>query len=283
MNFLPGVREGVVRGPRARATSYDSTDPDDPRTPVVLLHGTGGTATSHFWALFPMLAEHHRVLALDFTDPAPADGDADTTWYVEQVEALVAELSPNRRVAVVGYSFGAVVAAAFAGRRQDLVESLVLVAGWTRTDPQQQLRNEIWSRLHAEGSSALAEFMVFTAYSPAYLLARTAPELAGLVANAGAGRDRAVMMRFNRTVDISEDVAAIAAPTLVVGCTADQMVPPHHARLLFGGIRDARYAEVRSGHAVVHERPAELYHLIDPFLTDPARTTPGDVILQEAV
>ncbi|WP_370615437.1 alpha/beta fold hydrolase [Mumia sp. Pv 4-285] len=283
MNFLPGVREGVVRSPRAPVPYYDSTSPDDPRTPILLLHGTGGSATSHFWALFPMLAEHHRVIALDFTDPDEIGEQPDTSWYVEQVESVVAELSPLRPVDVVGYSFGSVIAAALSAQRQDLVQNLVLVAGWLRTDPQQQLRNEIWSRLNADDSPVLAEFTVFTAYSPAFLLAKKGPEITELVEKAAKSPNREAKMQFNRDVDLTHAVGDIAAQTLVVACTDDQMVPPHHAGLLFGAIPNARYVEVRSGHAVVHERPAELYHLIDQFIADPARTSPGSVISQEPV
>lgn len=282
MTFLPTVRTGLARAPRTPVTYYDSTDPDDARTPVVLLHGTGGTAASHFWALFPMLAERHRVIALDFADPEPSR-EPDATWYVEQTEAVLAELSPGRPAVVVGYSFGAVVAAALAGRRPELVDDLVLVAGWLATDQQQRLRNDVWWQLHDERSAALAPFLVFTAFSPSYLLARTPAELTELVEKAAKGPDRSAIMRVNRSIDITQEVAAISAPTLVVGCTHDQMVPPHHARLLFGGISDARYAEVSSGHAVVHERPAELLHLIEQFVADPRRTTAGAVITQEAL
>ena len=283
MNFLPTVREGVVRTPGADVTYYDSAGPDDPRTPVVLLHGTGGSAASHFWALFPMLAERHRVIALDFADPgAEVEEQSGVGALAEQVEAVIAELSPRRTVGLVGYSLGAVVAAAVAGRRPDVVDHLVLVAGWLRTDQHQRLRNAVWWKLH-EAGSALPEFSVFTAYSPTYLLSRTPAELAYIVRRAGTGPDRTAAMRLNRHVDITAEVASIEAPTLVVGCADDQMVPVHHSRLLFGGIRNARYLELRSGHAVVHERPAELFRVVSHFIEQPGRNASGDILVPESV
>lgn len=280
MSFLPHVRTGVAVTGAARVTWYDSADVDDPRTPVLLLHGTGGTATSHFWALFPMLAERRRVLALDFADPAPGI-DPDASWYVAQAGAVLDALSLGRPADVLGYSLGAVTATALASRRPDAVGHLVLVAGWLRTDAHQLLRNDLWWQLREADPAALGAFSVLTAYSPSHLLARTPAELTGLVARAAAGPDRAAAMRANRTVDLTEDAAAVTAPTLVVACTADQMVPPHHARLLFGAINDARYVELQAGHAVVHERPAELFHVVSRFFADPGRTRAGEVLTQE--
>lgn len=279
MTFLPSVRQGVVQRPGADVTYYDSSDPSDPRTPVVLLHGTGGSAESHFWALFPMLAERHRVIALDFAEPATPGVDA----LADQVEAVLAELSPGRGVTLLGYSLGAVVAAFIAGRQPALVERLVLVAGWMRTDQQQRLRHDVWGTLHAARSPATAQLAVFTAYSAAYLRARTPAELAELLRRAASGPDRTTAMRINRDVDITEQVVAVQAPTLVVGCREDQMVPVHHSRLLFGGIRDARYAELDSGHAVVHERPAELFGVVSQFIQEPGRSPAGSVLVQEPV
>ncbi|MEV4170564.1 hypothetical protein [Nonomuraea sp. NPDC049709] len=47
----------------------------------------------------------------------------------------------------------------------------------------------------------------------------------------------------------------ITAPTLVIGNPRDYLVPVERARALPGG----EYAELDSGHVVVHERPAELW------------------------
>lgn len=286
MPFLPTVRTGVVATPAGPVTFHDSSS--DGRTPIVLVHGTGGSAESHFWALFPMLAERHRVVALDldFGPAGPRDmagGEDALDAVVDQVRAVVEHVAAPGPVTVLGYSLGAVVAAAFAGRHADLVSDLVLVAGWMVTDRQQQLRNDVWWTLHETGSPALAEFSVLTAYSPAHLLARTPAEFAELIRRAGVGPDRTAAMRLNRHIDLTADVAAITARTLVIGCREDQMVPVHHSRLLFGGIEDARYAEIESGHAVVFERPAELFRLVSQFIEEPGRTAPGDILVQESM
>ncbi len=85
-------------------------------------------------------------------------------------------------------------------------------------------------------------------------------------------------MEMNARIDISDLVPDIAATTLIIGCTHDQIVPIHHSRALFGTIEDARYAELASGHAVVFERPAEVVRLVDRFATDPAEYPAGATV-----
>ena len=74
------------------------------------------------------------------------------------------------------------------------------------------------------------------------------------------------------------EVEAITAPTLVVGAACDEVVGRRQTRLLFGAIANARYAEIASGHAIVHERPAELLALVEAFLLDPEAQPAGSTL-----
>jgi pimeloyl-ACP methyl ester carboxylesterase len=246
-----------------------------PKSPVVLLHGTGGSAEHSFWALYPMLAMRDRVVTFDFVDPSDPNRTGTLEEYVAQAVAVIDAVRGDGPCHVVGYSFGAVIAIALAAKRPDLVAALVLIAGWATTDAHQLMRNSIWQQLYDEQSPALAEFMVLTGYSHRFILAKSPTELDELVSSVGDGPDRSAKMRFNRTVAIADLLGDIASPTLVIGCTEDLMAPVRHSRVLFGGIDNARYVEVIAGHAVVHERPAELFALIDTFLKDPEATPAG--------
>jgi len=281
---LPAVREGVAKAGDTEVHYYDSSRDlgagrDErglsiglPKPPVVLLHGTSGSAENSFWALYPMLAMRHRVVAFDFVDPSDVNQTGTLEEYVAQAAAVIDAVRDNGPCHVVGYSFGAVIAIALAAQRPDLVAALVLIAGWATTDAHQLMRNSIWQQLYDEHSAALAEFVVLTGYSHRFILAKTPAELKGLIRSVGNGPDRSAKMRFNRTVAIADLLSHIAAPALVIGCTEDIMAPVRHSRVLFGGIDNARYVEVIAGHGVVHERPAELFTLIDTFLKDPEAT-----------
>lgn len=149
----------------AFARRYFDSDPggscDDT---VVLIHGTFGSTASHFGLIFPDLAKSRRVIGLDLQI-----GD---TLTLEELTAQVGELIRGlglRRPHLVGYSLGAVVAADFAGSHPDSVGRLVLLAGWARTDAQQQLRNDLWFRLRGSDEESLREFITLSVFGPEFL------------------------------------------------------------------------------------------------------------------
>lgn len=276
MALMENIHVGTVSAGPAQTTYYDSDPSGAARETIVLLHGTGGSAENNFWALFPMLAMRHRVVAFDFLDPA--EGEPAGEHYVEQALAVIAAASAGRPVHIVGYSFGAVIAALVATRHATALKSLTLVAGWLKTDTHQHLRNDIWRSLHASGHEALAPFTVLTSFSQSFINSKNPAELAALINGVRKGPDRSKKMEFNRAVDITEEVTRIGMPTLVVGCTHDQMVPIRHSRLLFGAIANSRFVEIASGHGIVHERPSELFAVIDRFIRDPEELPAGTVL-----
>lgn len=91
---------------------------------VVLLHGIGGS--SRYWRGLASISEGYRAAAPDLLgfgrSPRPGDGRYDVEDHLARLEPLV----PPDSV-VVAHSTGAVLAAALAVRRPDLVRSLLLV------------------------------------------------------------------------------------------------------------------------------------------------------------
>ncbi|MGO4740314.1 alpha/beta fold hydrolase [Bosea sp. 2KB_26] len=279
MDFPPDTLRFEVPCGEAFIKCYDSDPARTSTHTIVLLHGSAGTAAGSFWALLPMLARRHRVVAFDFIDPIdPTDAGE---FYMEQALAVASAAVDTGPVDLLGYSFGAVIAAKIAARVPDRVRSLVLVAGWAKTDAQQLLRNDVWNELHEAGSPALGKFSVLTTYGQYFVNSRTPEELSSVIASNSNGELRTAKMKFNRSVDIVSDIEAIRAPTLVVGCEYDQTAPIRHAHMLFGGIADARLFEMKTGHGVVHERPAELAAVAGDFVVDPSRHAAGAVIANE--
>jgi pimeloyl-ACP methyl ester carboxylesterase len=226
----------------------------------------------------PMLAVHRRVAALDFVDPPPAGDAPRLDGYVAQARALIRDQCADGPAVVLGYSFGAVVAASLAATHPEAVSDLILVCGWARTDVHQRLRNDIWFRLHETDPATAARFSVLVSYSPQWLRETGESGIDVLADRVGDGDAWVPKMRLNRSVDIEEQLARIAARTLVIGCTEDVMAPVDHSELLFGAIHDARLARVRSGHAVLQERPAEIRTLVERFLGHREAHPPGTIM-----
>lgn len=248
--------------------------------PLVLVHGTTGSTDSHYGYLFPMLAFERQVISVDLAPP-PGAGELTLAHLVRQVEAVIDAAVAGAAIDLCGYSLGAVVAARLAAARPQTVQALVLVAGWMRTDRHQRLRNRIWRALREAGADALRAYMLFCAFSPAFIAARTDAELAEMARRITLDDFVDRQMALNTTIDISDQVPEIRATTLVIGCTHDQMVPVDHARLLFAAIDDARYTQIDTGHAVVFERPAELLCQIGRFLNAPHTHAAGSVMAAE--
>jgi len=247
--------------------------------PIVLVHGTCGSTRVHYGYLLPMFARDFRVISVDLSEPRDIGVEGVTVEQLErQVAAVIEAEVPGGKVGLLGYSLGAVVAAALAGHRPDLVDRLVLVSGWIKTDAQQLLRNGIWQTLRKEGSHALREYTVSCALSGDVQTLTQPEDLNRFIESIQTDAFTDQLMDLNKRVDISEAVEAIQMPTLVIGCSDDQMVPTRHSKALFGAIDDARYFEITSGHAVMQERPAEVLRAASGFFDNPTLHPAGTII-----
>ncbi|WMY78558.1 alpha/beta hydrolase [Citricoccus sp. I39-566] len=254
---------------------HDTGEPGDFGSTIVLVHGTGGSTESHYRTVYPMLAARHRVIGIDVQ---PTD-DSTMDDLTQQIEAVITQRVPGAPVHLVGYSLGAVLTARIAGRSPQLVQTLTLIAGWIKTDKHQRLRNTIWTALmESDGGRTLQEFQILMAHHPQFLRTRPDGDLERLISNRTFRPGIAGEMRINFDADISLEIEQISAPTLVIGCLQDQMVPIMHSYQLFGGIRNARLAEVDAGHAVTVERPAQVFMLIDDFVREPEAVADGEMI-----
>jgi len=234
---------------------------------LVLVPGLSGRTEVDFPFLMPMLARSFDVVAVDLTGAA-ADG---FDGLVDRVSSSVGACAGAPLV--VGYSLGAVVAASVGARGSIELAGLVLVAGWWQPSPKLVNFASTWATLRAEGSLALDGVARQSLYSAeGWDWARTLPP--------DASTDELIALAAR--CDLSASDPLIDHPTLVIGCAHDEIATTRQSQLLFGAIADARYAEVRSGHAVTHERPAELIELISSFAAQPQRFPAGSLIAEQS-
>ena len=243
-----------------------------PLPDLILLHGTGGSATTNWSHLLdPLVAAGRRVIAVNSsgsgatTDPG---GALETGQLVQQVLA-VADATASTEFDLTGFSLGAVVAAQLAADHPGRVRRLVLIAGWASSrDGRAPLQFALWQHLAEADPQALAAFLTLTGFSPGFLTRRPEKATAKLVADTLATLQPgfARQAELDARVDLTEWAPEITAPTLVIGNDEDQMVPVASTRALAAMIPGSRYVELASGHLVLFEQPAELVELINEHL-----------------
>jgi pimeloyl-ACP methyl ester carboxylesterase len=132
-----GIAGSLVDVDGTRAWVIDAGPADG--SPVVLVHGFGGSTWSWRATIPALVGAGHRVLALDLAN----FGLSDKAWERDSSHARQAELVATvmaqhgiARAAVVGHSMGANVLGWLAARQPELVERAVLVDGATGPSAQ---------------------------------------------------------------------------------------------------------------------------------------------------
>jgi len=238
-----------------------------------------------------------RILGIDYLggsgeSTAPtAGGVFPSLSSYDQAEALLQlldHLQLARLHAIVGASYGGMVALAFAERFADRVQQLLVISAADRTHPMSTAWRSVQRRAlrfalsagHATEGMELARALAMATYrSPEEFAARFSqpprqidgrfvfPVEEYLFAR---GRDYAARYRAESFLCLSEsidlhaiDAARVATPTTLVAVREDQLVPIGEMRALAARLPDARLHELSSLHG----------H--DTFLKDAAALQPA--------
>ncbi|MBK9178188.1 MAG: alpha/beta fold hydrolase [Acidimicrobiales bacterium] len=230
--------------------------------PMVFLHGT--TQTKEMWLLHvPALAGQVRAVLVDLPgsgSTTDAGGPLELDDLAELVVAVADDAGADR-FHLVGYSLGAVVAATTAAAAPERVRTLSLIAGWATTDQRMRFTFGLWRHLiatdpvlfnrYAYADGFTAEFFEMAGDMVESMLTVSTPE---------PGSDR--QLELDQRVDIADRLAAISAPTLVVGGLEDRWVDVRHSRHLASAIPEARLVELDAGHLLYAERAPQLVELL---------------------
>jgi proline iminopeptidase len=262
--------------------------PDGPRMrekPVMfVVHGgPGADHSSHKGGLSP-LAERAQLVYFDHRGQGrSARGPKESYTLdnnVEDMEALRQHLGLDR-IAVLGTSYGGMVAMAYALRYQQHVSHLILVvtaASHRFLDRARQIlaergterQKEVCEALFAgkmESEEQLREF--FEVMGPLYSITHDPEKEADSRARTIYNHEaiNAAFGGFLRTYDLTPRLPEIKVPTLVIGGRHDWICAPEFseeiARLIPGA--DLRIFE-QSGHSVRADEPQALLDVILGFL-----------------
>ena len=260
---------------QARTFCYTGGRPFDPAKPtLVFIHGVLNDHS--VWILQTRYFAHHgfNVLAPDLSGHAKSAGEPPAT--VEEAAQFVLGLldaAGVRKAALIGHSFGSLIALEVAARAPDRVSHLVMVgtAFPMRVSP---------ALLDASLNQPMKAIDMVNQFSHSML----APPPSSLGPGTWLyGSLRALMRRVlasNTRVNVfhtgfkacdaydngEEAMAAVQCPVLFVLGQADQMTPPRSAQSLIARARHARVVTLPAGHAVMNEAPDTTLDAMKNFL-----------------
>ncbi|MCP2351387.1 alpha/beta fold hydrolase [Nonomuraea roseoviolacea] len=238
---------------------------------LVLLHGTGGDADRVFGNVVDHFTGIRTVVRPNFS----GSGDTEDGTAAPSVELLTAQAVAAIRatgggepVDLLGFSLGGAIAAAVAAEHPELVRRLVLVGSWAHTTgPRDRFNFSFWRDLYATDLGLYKRFMALQGFAPRVLDGWGHEALAAAQNDVWpAGVDKQIEVCLQ--VDLRERLSRVVAPTLVVGFTADEMVPIEGSRHLHAGIKDSRLVEIEGeGHMDWFTDPSRIIGLTRDFIT----------------
>jgi pimeloyl-ACP methyl ester carboxylesterase len=235
--------------------------------PLILLHGGVG-AIEMFGEVLPLLAEGRQVIAADLQAhgrTADIDRPLSLESMADDIGALIKHLG-YEKADVMGYSLGGGVALQTAIRHPEVVRKLVVVSTPFKRDGWYP---EILAGMEQMGPEA-AEPMKQTPMYQLYASVAPKPE------------DWPVLLTklgqlLGQDYDLSEDVATIEAPTMIVVGDADSVRTAHAVRffeLLGGGKADAGWDGSGMSNARLAVLPATTHYNIFSSPTLASTVTP---------
>ncbi|MDV9189950.1 alpha/beta hydrolase [Streptomyces sp. SR27] len=258
----PSTRIDHPTGPRSAPASAPA---------LLLVHGTGsGGAVVNWGQTAPRFTTDRTVITLDLSgaDRTLDDGSPLTVEALAAQVIAVIEDAGTGPVDLLGFSMGSPVSATVAALRPDLVNRLVLVAGWAYTEGDEYLRNlfTLWQRLGEFDPAGFGRSVTMTGFSRGFLNAIGREGVEALVPNMPPTPGTLRHVALDLAVDIRELLPRITAETLVVGCAQDATVPVENSRELHAAIGGSAYAEIDAGHVVFFEKEDEFVRTVTDFL-----------------
>jgi pimeloyl-ACP methyl ester carboxylesterase len=241
--------------------------------PIVLLHAF--PLDGRMWApQVDALAPDYQVVVPDLRGFGAAREQvvevAETGLMAQDVARLLDDLGLGR-VVVCGASMGGYVALAFALAHPERLRGLVLASTKATADDQRAAaaRLEMAERVLAEGVGFLPEAML------PVLLGETSrrrrPDLVGRVSRMIREQDPAAVAAAQRGMarrpDVSDRLAAVTVPVLVVSGAEDERFGPEVGRELAAAFPDARFVQVGgAGHLPNLEQPEQVNEALLDFV-----------------
>jgi 3-oxoadipate enol-lactonase len=248
--------------------------------PVVLLNGIA-MSISHWKPVVDALAEREggcRILCHDFRGQTLSDKPPGPYSFALHARDLAALMQSGDLGAegfgpahIVGTSYGAEVAIAFAAANPELCLSLTLIDGVSELDPLLEAAAESWLAAAKTDPVVFYRTLIPWNYSPAYIAAnkealRSREEAIAKLPRPwfeGFARLCEAFLRINLTPSLGD----ISCPTRIIVGELDILKGLRFATILQKGIAGSELRIIPgAGHAVAVEMPAKIAEEIWEFI-----------------
>jgi 3-oxoadipate enol-lactonase len=241
--------------------------------PIVLLHGWVYDAHATWHRVLPLLAERHRVVAIDLRNHGKSDrvrGRFEITDLADEADAVMSALGLGA-VTLVGYSMGGMAAQALAVRHPGRIDRLVLAATAAHPVPWPRwltvpvfFAGRVLARIDRHLVTRIVyRYLMHTGTFP--------PEHGAWLWESMTNRDVDLYYESGFAIlrfDATDTAARIRVPTLVIVPGRDQLIPPRAQQSTAGLLPDARMIEIPGArHEAVLTHAAEVAGAIADFAT----------------
>jgi 3-oxoadipate enol-lactonase len=236
--------------------------------PVLLLHELGGSSES--WrAVIPLLTADRRVIAPDLRCAGRSEkppGAFDLADAADDLDRLLAALSPASAVDVIGAALGSLVGALLAIRHPGRVRRLMMCAvAPDMAGPTRAYLAERVDKVRTIGMRGVAEASLANSFPATHPAERAAYRAIYLGNDPAAYAE--LSLALARLQMTPTDWAAIRAPVLVASGAHDFLWPPEIGRQVASLVPGARFEVMEdAGHFPHLQAPETLVGLARTFL-----------------
>ncbi len=233
---------------------------------VILSSGLGGSGA--YWApQMEALTPHFRVVTYDHRGTGRTGGTVPETGGIGAMADDVLEISEKLGIArchFIGHALGGLIGLDLTLRKPDLIESLIIINGWSKADPHSGRCFDVRiALLQNSGVGAFLKAQPLFLY-PAVWMSEHAERLAAEEAHGAAHfqGETNILRRIAalRAFDIDTRLGEIHVPTLTVATRDDLLVPYTRSVRLAEGLANGQLELTDFGGHAVNITEAETFN-----------------------
>lgn len=173
-----------------------------------------------------------------------------------------------KQTAFVGVSLGGMIGQWLGFAAPDRIARLVLANTSAHMPPPEAWNMRI-ATVRNQGLSAIVPAVIERWFTPSFRATSPLPGALAAIMAAGSPEGYTAACAAIRDMDFRENVAAISAPTLVIGGKADPATPPPHSQQLSKAIPRSALRWLKAAHLSNLEQPTAFADAVADFLMRP--------------